>query len=156
MRIFNLKGVSPMDGIGDFVEHWRQPTPYRWRILGLSVALTFIMIVVLAPKSERMPPAQPDIVWINTFAPDRSEKEILASNLANQKRKDAAEAVQRQKDEARRKFYRNLARESGFDPDELDREFGYRPPKTPAAKPAATPAAVAEPAAPKPSPSPTK
>jgi hypothetical protein len=145
MRIFNLKGVSPVDGIGDFVEHWRQPTPYRWRILGLSVALTFTVIVVLAPKSVRMPPAQPNVIWINSWRADRSEKEILETNLENQKRKDAQAALDRKADEARRNFYRNLARGSGMDPDELAREFG-QPQAKATAKPAAAPAAEATPA----------
>lgn len=153
MRIFNLKGVSPVDGIGDFVHQWRQPTPYRWRILGLSVALTFTMIVLLMPKTEHAPPAQPDVIWINTFAPNRSEQEIIASNLANQKRKDAAAEVQRQKDEARRQFYRKLARATGFDPDELEREYASPPPKA-AARPSA--AAPAAPTTAKPAPTPTK
>jgi hypothetical protein len=139
MRIFNLTKVSPIDGVGDFVHQWQQPTPYRWRILGLSVALTFTMIVLLMPKTERAPPAKPDVIWINTFAPNRSEKEIVASNIANQKRKEAQEAIDAQKEEARKNFYRNLARATGFDPDELAREFG-QPNTKPAAKPAPAPA----------------
>lgn len=142
MRIFNLKGISPVDGIGDFVEQWRQPTPYRWRILALSVALTFAMVVLLMPKTERAPPAQPNVIWINTFAPNRSEKEILASNIANQKRKEAQAAIDRQKEETRKQFYRNLARATGFDPDELAREYG-----SPTSQPAKAGAAAPPPAA---------
>ena len=139
MRIFNLKNVSPIDGFGDFFHYWRQPTPYRWQILGLSVALTFTMIVLFMPKTERAPPAQPEVIWINTFAPNRTEKEILESNIANQKRKEAQEALDAQKEEARKNFYRNLARATGFDPDQLAREFGGTAPKT-AAKPIPAPA----------------
>lgn len=155
MRIFNLRNVSPMDGIGDFVEQWRQPTPYRWQILGLSVALTFTMIVLLMPKTERAPPAKPDVIWISSWPANRSEKEIIASNIANQKRKDAEAALVKARDDERRRFYRNLARASGFDPDELERQYGP-PTAKPAAKPAAAPAANAAPAPAKPSPSPTK
>jgi len=138
MRMFNLKSVSPVDGVGDFIQQWRQPTPYRWQILGLSVALTFTLIVLLMPKTERAPPAQPDIIWINSWRADRSEKEILESNLENQRRKDAQAVLDKKADETRRNFYRNLARGSGMDPDELEREFGQ-----PKAKPAARPAAAA-------------
>ena len=155
MRIFNLKHVSPIEGIGGFVDQWRQPTPYRWQILGLSVALTFTMIVLLVPKTERAPPAQPDIIWINSWPENRSEKEIIASNIANQKRKDAEAALQRQKEEVRKNFYRNLARASGFDPDELAREFG-QPTATPAAKPAAAAPAQAAPSPAKSTATPTK
>jgi hypothetical protein len=154
MRMFNLKNVSPVDGVGDFIQHWRQPTPYRWQILGLSVALTFTSIVLLMPETERAPPEQPDIIWINSWRADRTEKEILESNLENQRRKDAQAALDRKADEVRRNFYRKLARGSGMDPDELEREFG-QPRAKPAAKPAAAP--VAEPsAAAKPAAAPTK
>ena len=37
--MFNLRNVSPIYGFGSFVEYWKQPTPYRWQILWLSVAL---------------------------------------------------------------------------------------------------------------------
>ena len=152
MRIFNLRNVSPVDGFGDFIQQWRQPTPYRWRILGLSVALTFTMIVLLMPKTERAPPAKPTIIWINSWRADRTEKEILESNLENQKRKDAQAALDKKADEARKNFYRNLARGSGMDPDELEREFAQPKP----AKPAPAPAAEAAPAPAKPSATPTK
>ena len=143
MRLFNFKDVSPVGGIGDFIRQWKQPTPYRWQILGIAVALTFAMLTLLMPKTERAPPEKPTIVWINSWPEGRSDKEIVASNIANQKRKDAEAALQKQREEFRKEFYRKLARASGMDPDELAREFGG-PPK-PAAKSSAAPA-PAEPA----------
>lgn len=144
MRLFNFKDVSPVGGISDFIQQWKQPTPYRWQILGVAVALTFTMITLLVPKTERAPPEKPTIVWINSWPEGRSDKEIVASNLANQKRKEADAALQKQREELRKEFYRKLARASGMDPDELAREFGS-PAKPAAAKPAAAPS-PAEPA----------
>ena len=140
MRMFNLRDVSPIDGLGSFVEQWKQPTPYRWQILGLSVALTFTMMVLFAPKTERAPPAKPNVIWINSWPEGRSEKEIVASNIANQKRKDADAAVAKEREEFRKEFYRKLAKASGMDPDELARQYGARDAaqtKPNAAKPAA-------------------
>jgi hypothetical protein len=151
MRMFNLRNVDPIGGFGAFFEHWKQPTPYRWQILGLSVALTFTMMVLFMPKTERAPPEKPDIIWINSWPEGRTEKEILDSNLANQKRKEAAAAVEKERQEFRRQFYRKLARASGFDPDELEREYSRQPAAKPAAKapaPAAVPAAAPAPAKP--------
>jgi len=148
MGLFNLKDVSPVGSIGDFVEHWKQPTPYRWQILGIAVALTFTLITLLVPKTERAPPAKPTIIWINSWPDGRSEQEILASNLANQKRKDADAAVEKQREEFRKEFYRKLARASGMDPDELAREYGQKDAAQakPGAASAAKPAAAAQPA----------
>ena len=148
MGLFNLKDVSPVGSIGDFVEHWKQPTPYRWQILGIAVALTFTLITLLVPKTERAPPAKPTIIWINSWPEGRSEQEILASNVANQKRKDADAAIEKRREEFRKEFYRKLARASGMDPDELAREYGQKDTAQagPGAAPAAKPANAAQPA----------
>ncbi len=139
MRMFNLGTVSPIEGFGSFIEYWRQPTPYRWQILGLSVALTFTMMVLFVPKTERAPPEKMQVTYIASWPEGRSDKEIIASNLANQKRKDADAALEARRIALRKEFYRKLARASGMDPDKLAREFGARdtPPARPAAKPAA-------------------
>jgi hypothetical protein len=143
--MFNLRNVSPIDGIGSFIEYWRQPTPYRWQILGVSVALTFTMMVLFAPKTERAPPAKPDVIWINSWPEGRTDKEIVASNLANQKRKDADAALEAKRVEFRKEFYRKLARASGMDPDELARQYGDR--DAAQAKPAPAKPAAAKPTA---------
>jgi hypothetical protein len=152
MRMFNLTNVSPIDGLGSFVEQWKQPTPYRWQILGISVALTFTLMVLFAPKTEHAPPAKPEVIWINSWPENRSEQEILASNAANQKRKDADAAVEKQRQAFRIEFYRKLARASGMDPDQLAREYGRK--DAAQAKPSA--AAAPQPAAPQPARPPVK
>jgi hypothetical protein len=149
MRMFNLRNVSPVDGIGSFIEYWKQPTPYRWQILLVSVALTFTMIVLFAPKTERAPPEKMQVTWINSWPEGRSEAEIVASNIANQKKKDEAAALEKQREQFRKEFYRKLAKASGLDPDELEREYSRQTPAAPA-KPAA------DAPAPQPAGSPTK
>jgi hypothetical protein len=149
MRMFNLGLVSPRDGIGDLISYWRQPTPYRWQLLGLAVALTFTMLVLFIPKAERVPPAQPNIIYISSWPENRSEKEIIASNIANQKRKDALAAAEKQRAEIRKEFYRELARASGMDPDELAKPYADKDTTGESAKakaPADAGAAAAKPA----------
>jgi hypothetical protein len=150
MGMFNLRDASPVYGIGSFIEYWRQPTPYRWQILGLSVVLTFTMMVMFAPKTERAPPAKPEVIWINSWPEGRSDQQIVASNLENQKRKDADAALARQREEFRKEFYRKLARASGMDPDKLAREYGAR------VAPKASPGQAAQPATPQPAATPAK
>ena len=133
--------ISPRGAVDDFVHEWRRPNPYRWRVLGVSVAATFTLMVLMIPDSERIEPRAPKITWISTFAPDRTDAEIIASNIENQKRKDerAAEAAARA--ERKRDAARALARASGFDPDELERQFGDDPaPGAKASQPSPTPA----------------
>ncbi len=114
--------ISPRRAVTDFVEEWRRPQPYRWQIFGVSVAATFALMMLLIPKSERAPPEKPDITYITTWQDGRSEAEIVASNIANQKRKEELQAEQAKRDAIRKEFYRELGRATGLDVDKMERE----------------------------------
>jgi hypothetical protein len=119
MRDF-LRSISPKRAVKDFAGAWDQPTPYRWHILGLACAITFSMLYFLIPKSERMPPARPEVIWISTFAEGRTEGEIIASNCANQKLKDELEARLAARAELRKELYKQLGRATFIDVDEIE------------------------------------
>ena len=133
------KDVSPTGAVGDLIHEWRKPTPYRWQILGLSVALTFTMLILLVPKTEHAPPEKPKITYITTFAPGRTNAEITASNLANQKRQAVVEADKKARDERRKQFFRTLGRSTGLDVDALEKQFSDTPPAKAAPAPKALP-----------------
>lgn len=115
--------ISPRRAVEDFAHEWRQPNPYRWRVLGVSVAATFALMMLLLPESERIQPRPPEVTWITTFAEGRTDDEIVASNLENQQRKDrlAAEAAERA--ERRREAYKALGRATGVDVDSMEAEI---------------------------------
>jgi len=115
--------ISPRGAVGDLVEQWRQPTPYRWQILGVSVALTFTLMVVLIPESQRAPPARPEVTYISTFEPGRSDEEIAASNLANQRRQDEVQVQRDALEERKKELYRRLGRATGIDVDAMERQI---------------------------------
>jgi hypothetical protein len=121
MKFWRL--ISPRRAVEDFAHEWRQPNPYRWRVLGVSVAATFALMMLLLPDSERIQPRPPEVTWITTFAEGRTEAEIIASNVENQRRKDrlAAEAAERA--ERRRQAYKALGRATGVDVDEMEAEI---------------------------------
>lgn len=114
--------ISPRRAVSDFAHEWRQPNPYRWRVLGVSVAATFALMMLLLPESERIRPQPPEVTWITTFAEGRSDDEIVASNLENQRRKErlAAEAAERA--ERRKQAYKALGRATGLDVDAMEAE----------------------------------
>jgi len=111
---------SPRGGFEDFLAYWRQPTPYRWQILGVSVALTFTVMVLFVPESERIEPRSPDVTYISTFAPDRTDEEIIASNIANQRRQDELRARRAALEERKKELYRQLGRATGVDVDAME------------------------------------
>ena len=128
--------ISPRGAISDFVEEWRRPQPYRWQILGLAVAITFAMMVFLIPESQRIPPARPEVTYITTWQEGRTDEEIAASNAANQARKEEAARLAEERQARRREAFRALGKASGFDVDELERQYSEDAPATEPAEPA--------------------
>ena len=118
-----LRLFSPKRAVGDFVDHWKQPTPHRWQILGVAAALTFAMFMLFVPESQRIKPARPEITYISTWDEARTRDEIIASNVAHQERKDRIEALMEERAEVRKEMYRQLGRATFIDVDAMEREL---------------------------------
>ena len=115
--------ISPRRAVADFAHEWQQPNPYRWRVLGVSIAATFAILMVFIPEDQRIEPRPPQITWITTYAPGRTDEEILASNLANQQRKEELAKLQAEREERRKELYRQLGRATGLDVDAMEAEI---------------------------------
>ena len=115
--------ISPSRAVTDFAHEWRQPNPYRWRILGVSVAATFALMMLLLPESERIQPRPPQVTWITTFAEGRTDDEIIASNVENQARKDRLAAEAAALAERRKEAYKALGRATGLDVDATEADI---------------------------------
>lgn len=116
------KHVNPVGAIADFRIVFQQAGKNRWRIAVLSAAATFGMFSVMVQEEHRIEPRKPRIVYINSWEADRSDEEIIASNIANQRYQDALRAEQAKRDEQTREFYRTLGRMSGMDVEAIERE----------------------------------
>lgn len=117
-----LKWLNPVPGVKDFASEFLRPNPYRWRIAAVSAAATFAVFSVMWQEEMIGPPAKPDVIWISTFAPDRSDKEIIAANIANQKLKDEWATAQEERDRKVKEIYRSLGQASGMDVEKIERE----------------------------------
>src|SRR5690606_11394156 len=106
----------------DFVEVNRQAGKHRWRIAALAAACTFAVFSVMANEEARGLPPAPKVTYISSFASDRTDAEIIASNAANQKRKEELAAEQAERDEQVRNMYKTLGRASGMDVEAIERE----------------------------------
>ena len=115
--------ISPKGAVKDFAHEWRQPTPYRWQVLGVSVAATFAVMVTFIPPNQYVPPPRPQVTYITSFAPDRTQEEIIASNIANQQRQDELRAERERRIERRKELYRALGRATGLDVDAMEAEI---------------------------------
>jgi len=118
-----LRLISPKRAIQDFAGEWKQPTPHRWQILGVSIAATFAIFMLFIPDDVRGPPARPEVNYISTFDENRSEAEIIATNCANQQLKDELQAKLEQRAELRKEMYKTLGRATFIDVDAMEAEI---------------------------------
>ncbi len=116
------KNVSPTGAARDLKEVWSE-NPYRWRVLAVAVAATTGLMIIAIPESQRIEPRKPDITYITSFEPGRTDEQIIASNIANQEKQDAIRADQERRAEFRKDMYRQLGRATGLDVDAMEREI---------------------------------
>ena len=114
---------NPVDGIADFWNEIRKPTPYRWPALALALLSTFGLLYWIMRENTLVPPEPPKVSFISTFEQGRSDAEIVASNVANQKRKERLAAEQSKRDEEVKEMYRELGRATGVDVDAMERKI---------------------------------
>lgn len=117
-----LSRFNPVGGASDFWNEFRKPQPYRVPILLVSVAIPLFGVYLLTGERYMIPLERPEVTFITSYAPGRSDAEIMASNVANQERKEAEAAYRAELEEQAREGYRALGRATGLDVDEMERE----------------------------------
>lgn len=113
---------NPKAGVSDFVNEFSRPNPYRWHILAISMLLTFTLLFMFTREGAKGPPPRPEVDYIVSFAPGRTDAEILASNIENQRRNDQLEQILAEREERKRELYRTLGEVSGMDVEEIERQ----------------------------------
>jgi len=112
MSLFKRSGmwndVTPTGMIADFREVWRQAGNNRWRFAIVAAACTFGIFYVMMQQEGSAPHLPPKVTYITVFPQHRTDAEIAASNLANQKRKEAFALEQARRDEDVRNLYKEL------------------------------------------------
>ncbi len=117
------RNISPRRAVSDFAETWHQPTPHRWKILGVAVAATGAVLMTFIPPNQRVEPARPEVTYITSWSPDRTREEIVASNLDNQRRQDERRALLEKREEVRKDLYRAIGEATFVDVDAMEAEI---------------------------------
>lgn len=112
--------LNPAGGIADFWNEFRRPNPYRVPILLASFLITGSILSMVVWEEAYIPPPRPEVTYITTFAPDRTDAEIAASNAANQRVQDERRAAEEARLERQRDAYRALGRATGIDVEAID------------------------------------
>jgi hypothetical protein len=114
--------VQPVGALADFRAVWRATGARRWPFVALAFTATLSVFSMIMQESWRGPPPKPKIVYINSWTANRTDAEIAASNLANQKVQERLAQLQSKRDEKVKEIYRTLGRASGMDVDAIERK----------------------------------
>ncbi|HVR90352.1 MAG TPA: hypothetical protein VHG29_04585 [Novosphingobium sp.] len=112
--------INPGGAIADFITVFRDAGRNRWRISAVAAATTFGIFSIMAQESWRIPPPKPELTYITSWHAGRSDAEIVASNIENQRIKDAKAKLEKQNAEDVRQMYKTLGRYSGMDVDAIE------------------------------------
>ncbi len=116
------RDVSPGGALGDFVAVFRAAGRNRWRYAFLAALPPLGIFTVFANEEERGLPPPPKITYITSWRADRSEAEIVKSNIANQKYQDWQRAELARREAEVREVYKTIGRYSGMDVDAIDKQ----------------------------------
>ena len=116
------RNINPVGAIADFRTVYQQAGRNRWRFAFLAGLTTLGIFSIMNQESWKKPRVKAEITYITSWRADRSDAEIIASNIANQKRKDARAAEQAKREEAVRNIYKKIGRASGMDVDAIERK----------------------------------
>ena len=116
------RNIHPVGAIADFRTVFEQAGGNRWWFAGLAALTTLGIFSVMNQESWKKPRPKAEITYITSWRADRSDAEIIATNIANQKRKEARAAEQAKREEAVRNIYKKIGRASGMDVDAIERK----------------------------------
>ena len=88
----------------------------------LAGACTFGVFYMMSNQGGKAPHRPPEVTYISSWKADRSDAEIVKSNLRNQKIKDQLEAEQAVRDAKVKGIYRTLGKISGMDTEKIEAE----------------------------------
>lgn len=114
--------ISPRGAIADFRTVFQQAGKNRWRFAVLATIPTVAIFSVMWQEEAYVLPRPPEVTYITVWDPHRTEAEIVASNIANQRRKERLAAEQAKRDAEVREVYKAVGRATGIDVDAIEKK----------------------------------
>ncbi|WP_225205255.1 hypothetical protein [Novosphingobium huizhouense] len=114
-----FSNVSPARALKDLWQVLGAPSEYRWRALALAACVTGGIFYLMAQQEGRGLPRPPKVIYFESWRADRSDKEILAGNIAAQKKLDAEQAEEDRRAEDIRKMYKAVGAATGIDTQKM-------------------------------------
>nr|WP_298925481.1 hypothetical protein [uncultured Erythrobacter sp.] len=117
---------NPKTGVVDFWHEFRKPNPLRVPILIASTLPLVLMYYWVTSETVYKTPDRPQITYITSYQPDRSDDEIIAGNEANQEVKELREEREEDLAERKRELYKALGAAAGMDVEQIAAEADAR------------------------------
>ncbi|WP_031308922.1 hypothetical protein [Sphingobium sp. C100] len=97
MAIFP-RPVSPKSALGDFWGYFRQQRQHKWPLLGLSVALTWVIVwTFIIDANTNTMPTRNKIIYVQSWDASRSDAAIILQQKIDFAKREAALVKQQQK-----------------------------------------------------------
>ena len=113
---------NPAPGFADLWNEIRRPRPYRWAFVLASFLPVAAILYWAVEQRAYKAPERPQIEYITTFDPARTDAEIIASNRANQELKDLRAAAEERIATRKRDMYKALGAAAGMDVEAIERK----------------------------------
>lgn len=117
-----LRRLNPLAALGDLGSELAKPYPHRFKIMAASAVITAGLFSVMWQEGAAGLPRPPEVTYVESLDPDRSEAEIVAGNVAATRAGRAAAAEEAASAERIRQMYKTLGRVSGMDVDRIEAE----------------------------------
>lgn len=114
-----FSNVSPRRALLDLWQVLGAPSEYRMRALLLAACVTGGIFYLMAQQEGRGLPRPPKVIYFESWRADRSDKEIIAGNIAAQKKADAEAAEEELHAENIRKMYKTVGAATGIDTQKM-------------------------------------
>lgn len=114
-----FRNVSPRRAVLDLWQVLGAPSEYRTRALILAGLVTGGIFYTMVLQEGRALPLPPKIIYIDSWRADRSDAEIIAGNIAAQKKADAEAADEEMHQENIRKMYKSVGAATGIDTQQM-------------------------------------
>jgi hypothetical protein len=97
MAIFP-RPVSPRSALGDMWSYFRMPRPHKWPLLGLSAAITYVIVwAFVVDANTNTMPTRNQIIYVKNWDPKQTDAAIILQQKMDLARNEVA-LQQHQKD----------------------------------------------------------
>ena len=110
-----FRNVSPLRAVKDLWQLLGAPTEYRTRSLLMAASITGGIFYLMVQQEGRGLPRPPTVIFFESWRADRSDKDIIAGNIAATKQARAEAVDEEARAEDVRQMYKAVGAATGLD-----------------------------------------